>query len=162
MIRRLLSIAVITVMFVACGPSGENNGTSNGDTNGSTDGTNGDTNGATNGDTNGVTDGPVSFADDIAPLMVARCALNGCHVARSQNAFLIDGDTPADVEAALDGVEAGSGNLLIEPGDPSSSEVYIRVAGISRAVMPLSGDELSAAQIQRIEDWIAAGAPYDT
>ncbi len=170
MIRKVVFVGAIA-LATACGPGEDNNGDGNAQTNGATNGTpngatngtpNGATNGAPNGATNGdTTGGAVSFTDDISPLVNESCNNAGCHAAPGQKNFSIDGDTPADIATALDGVASDAGNNLVEPSDPTSSEIYIRVSGMARTQMPLTGGPLEDTQIQMIEDWIAAGAPFD-
>jgi len=51
--------------------------------------------------------------------------------------------------------------LRVKPGDPDNSYLYRKItgaSGITGVRMPKSGAALSAAEIQAIHDWIAAGA----
>ena len=54
--------------------------------------------------------------------------------------------------------------LRVQPGAPDASYLIRKLEGgpnISGARMPLSGPALSASDIQRIRDWILAGALDD-
>jgi hypothetical protein len=76
------------------------------------------------------------------------------------------GGTPGEAAARglrLDsyaGAIAGSesGPVLL-PGDPSSSELIRRLNGASRPRMPFLSYPLTAAEIELVERWIAAGLP---
>lgn len=168
--RKLICAATITLLAAACGPeeNNGNNGDNNGETNAATNnGSNNGANAATNNESNGATNAgsnngaAVSFEMEIAPLVDMNCNKAGCHASPGQAGFAIEGDTPADIAAALDGVMASSSdNQLIDPSAPSSSEVYVRISGMARTQMPLGG-ELGNDDVQLVEDWIAAGAPFD-
>jgi mono/diheme cytochrome c family protein len=92
---------------------------------------------------------PATDFDAVAPLLAARCVV--CHT----------GDA-APLGLRLDSFDAvmkGSGRgAVVKAGDPSGSELARRVRGDSQPRMPLVGDPLTAAEIERIERWIASGA----
>lgn len=57
-------------------------------------------------------------------------------------------------------VMAGSARgPVVIPGNPEASELYWRITGRSQPAMPLGGPPLSPEEIERIRQWIAAGAP---
>lgn len=117
-------------------------------------------------DTGGTTDGMVTFGADIWPLLMAKCSChsNGGTPNDAANGALVF--TMADAYDALVGapsVDVPSMNQ-VEPGDPSESYLWHKVAGTQASVggagmqMPL-GVPLSADDQALIEDWIIAGAP---
>ncbi len=93
----------------------------------------------------------VVFAQDVLPILEASC--HSCHGPEEQMGRLrLDSK-----RLALDGGQSGS---VILPGDPSASELYLRVAGTSdQARMPMGG-ELPPAQIDIIRRWIQQGAEW--
>lgn len=86
----------------------------------------------------------VSFSADIQPILEARCALPGCHVA--------PGAAGLDL-SNYDGFKAG--NVFVEGnGDGSIVVQRIDVGG----GMPPGGPPLDADQVQLFIDWIDEGA----
>jgi hypothetical protein len=72
-------------------------------------------------------------------------------------------DASETYTALLDTVStsnACSGRSIIVPGAPEESLLFMKISGKPPCGnrMPLGGKALSAAQIQMIESWIAAGA----
>ena len=45
------------------------------------------------------------------------------------------------------------GNLLVAPGDPQNSQVYIMITNDA-------GEQFTPETIAIVEDWIVAGTPY--
>lgn len=98
--------------------------------------------------------GEVSFAFDVAPVLLQHCAT--CH----------DADDPAGrlqmvtLETLLRGGESGP---VVDPGKGSSSLIVRKLRGkdIDGQRMPLGKQPLSDAQIATIEKWIAEGARLD-
>jgi len=94
------------------------------------------------------------FKDHIESMFVSHCT--GCHGGQKQKGGLrLDNRT-----MALNGGETGP---LVVAGDPSKSELYIRLT------LPLDDDELmppsekpriSAERIAKVEEWIKRGAPW--
>lgn len=100
-----------------------------------------------------------TFRGNVQPIFTARCATTGCHA----------GATPADalnLEAAV-----AYGNIvlrlpahedehfLIEPFDPSSSHLFLKILGEEEGErMPLGGPPLSDADTESIRRWIIEGA----
>ncbi|GBD07839.1 hypothetical protein HRbin22_00065 [Candidatus Thermoflexus japonica] len=89
----------------------------------------------------------VSFERDIRPIFARACVR--CHGGAA--GLWLD---------RYDRVMAGSarGSVVI-PGNPEASELYRRITGRSQPAMPLGGPPLSPEEIERIRQWIAAGAP---
>jgi len=88
------------------------------------------------------------------------CAFAGCHGGANPSAGL---SLVADrIAGQLIGVTSPtSGMKRVDPGNPEGSYLLKKVrgdAGIRGAQMPLGGT-LSAAEIEKIRAWIAAGAP---
>ena len=97
----------------------------------------------------------VSFANDIAPLLVANC--NGCH---------IDGRRPSgrfnmgNFAMLLRGGDSGP---PLAPGKPAASLIVQKLKGTaSGQKMPAGGrPALADAEIAKIEKWISEGAKFD-
>jgi mono/diheme cytochrome c family protein len=90
--------------------------------------------------------GAVSFANDVLPILQGSCA--GCHSAGGGSAGL-------DL-TSYNGVMAGArGNPVVVPGDANNS---LLVGMVSSGRMPRGGPKLANEQIQKIIDWINAGA----
>ena len=91
----------------------------------------------------------MSFEENLFPILTARCALAGCHVAdgphgldfRTYESFMAGGEHPAFI-----------------PGNAAESPV---VKEITSGRMPPEGPPLSAAEIQRFVDWINQQDPHD-
>jgi len=87
------------------------------------------------------------------------CALSGCHA----------GGTFPELAAGrsydnIVGVSSSEGLKLIEPGDPDSSYLFIKITegpGISGQPMPYGGAPLPDATIDAVRKWIADGALND-
>ncbi|MDA0327817.1 MAG: hypothetical protein O2958_02210 [Gemmatimonadetes bacterium] len=88
----------------------------------------------------------VSFADQIAPILEARCS--ECHSAESSELGLrLD---------SYEGVMAGSDyGTVVEAGDPDGS---LLIEMIESGDMPEDGDPVPADEIELIRTWIAEGA----
>ncbi len=97
----------------------------------------------------------VVFARDIQPLFASRCL--HCH-----------GPDQAEAGLRLDIAEQSSAELpsgvrAIAPGQPKESELLRRVTSTRGSErMPPEGEPLTAKQIEQLEQWIAAGATYET
>ncbi len=96
---------------------------------------------------------PVDFSRDIQPVLAKRCF--ACHGPDTQEAGLrLD-----LVEAATR--ELDSGARAIAPGDVAASEILARITTEDPDLrMPPEGARLSAAQVEAVRTWIAAGAEY--
>ena len=99
----------------------------------------------TTGGGTGATSG-VSFAKDVLPILQRSCTR--CH----------GGSNPRQGMSleTYAGVMKGSSNgAVVVAGDPAKSVMYSLV---NSGAMPQGGTKLSAADIQKISDWIKAGA----
>jgi hypothetical protein len=104
-----------------------------------------------------------SFATDVRPIFVKRCALGGCHsLAARQQGLVLTADSAYD---ALVGRPSrlGRGMPYVTPGKADSSWVVAMIGpdparrlGVSR--MPLASTPLTTNQIATIVNWIDAGA----
>ncbi len=95
-------------------------------------------------------DPKASFEMNLLPILTAKCALAGCHVA--------DGPEGLDLRT-YESFKAGSdqGPIFI-PGNAAESEV---VEEIVSEAMPLGGPPLPAEEIQLFKDWINQQDPSD-
>ena len=84
-----------------------------------------------------------SFEHDLLPILTARCALAGCHVA--------DGPHGLDFRTYESFVAGGEHGPAYIPGNASESEIVEQIAS---GTMPPGGPPLSAAEIQLFVDWI--------
>ena len=105
-----------------------------------------------------------SFVRDVRPILVARCALGGCHTVLSRQANLVlvadsayDAlvNRPARLSPAMVRVKPGSANeswlvAMIGPDDAKRPVT---------ARMPLASTPLTVNQITTIVRWIDGGAP---
>ena len=95
----------------------------------------------------------IDFIRDIEPILQQHCIR--CHGVDERNGGLSFED-----KASLF-AEADSGSRAIVVGEPESSELLKRIRSTDEGdQMPPEGDRLSAQQIQRLSDWIAAGAAW--
>lgn len=101
--------------------------------------------------------GGISFAKEIAPILVANCA--GCH--RSGRPGVERGKLDLTTyENMMKG--ATGGELAVVAGKPEESHMVLRIRGDETPRMPQGNDvSLSDEAIGRIERWIEAGAKLD-
>ena len=85
----------------------------------------------------------ISFKTDIAPMVNTKCALSGCHDIGGHKPYMA---TPGSYEQIVNG---GFVNILI----PKQSILYKEINGDMKENIP------SAADRQKIYDWIRNGAP---
>lgn len=105
----------------------------------------------------------VSYSKDIQSLFNTYCVT--CHQGAGQAGLSLE---PASSYKNLVGVpstESTTGEFRVKAGAPDQSYLLAKLsnaqvaAGGSGAQMPLTGGPLSAAQINLVQQWIAAGAP---
>lgn len=92
-----------------------------------------------------------SFEHNLLPILTARCALSGCHVA--------DGPHGLDFrtyESFIDGGEHGPAYI---PGNAAESEIIEEI--VEGKMPPPPRDPLTAAEIQLFVDWINQHEPKD-
>src|SRR5262245_43889129 len=94
----------------------------------------------------------VSFDSDIRPLL-NRCMQ--CHgPSKARGGLRLDSKGAAT--ATLD-----SGKQAVVPGNPEQSELLRRVGTTEKNErMPPKGDPLTSGQVEKLRNWIAAGAPW--
>lgn len=85
----------------------------------------------------------MTFEQNLLPILTARCALAGCHVA--------DGPHGLDFRTYESFIAGGEHGPAFIPGNAEDSEV---VEQIVSGRMPASGPPLTAAEIQHFVDWI--------
>ncbi|MCB9080704.1 MAG: hypothetical protein H6555_03225 [Lewinellaceae bacterium] len=101
-------------------------------------------------DTTSCPPGVISFTQEILPLLTSNCGFSPCH----------------DSKSAEEGVILVSYETIrkhVSAGNPSGSKLYRSLRGVSgnggEDLMPPRGyQQLTAAQIKLLYDWIAAGA----
>jgi hypothetical protein len=110
----------------------------------------------------------VSFSQNVVVILGTHCAVAGCHYPGSPPYGLIM--TPNQAYANLVGVSSGEepAYLRVDPGNHSDSLIYLKVSAYQTGIAPPGGflnmpppvtmDQLSAAEIQVIADWIDQGA----
>jgi outer membrane protein assembly factor BamB/mono/diheme cytochrome c family protein len=99
-------------------------------------------------------DKPVSFTRDVQPIFAKSCV--ACHKPEKRKGKL-DLTTYAGVMAG------GDTGVLVVPGEPKNSELYIQVIpqdGMA-PLMPEKGEPLTPAQTAIIRKWIEQGAKND-
>ncbi|APW59327.1 hypothetical protein BSF38_00747 [Paludisphaera borealis] len=100
----------------------------------------------------------LSFAQDIAPILVANCV--GCH--REGQPGLNRGKLDLTTfENLMKGTTANKKVVL--PGKPAESHMVLRIKGQEEPRMPQGGNNNGLAEdvIARIEGWVKAGATLD-
>ncbi|MCA9160284.1 MAG: hypothetical protein KDA72_18255, partial [Planctomycetales bacterium] len=96
---------------------------------------------------------PISFRSDIAPILLDNCL--ACHGAK-----LAEGGFRVDSYQEL--LKAGdSGETPIATASDQTSELLRRLECDVSERMPAEAEPLTAEQIDRIKQWIAAGATFD-
>ena len=96
----------------------------------------------------------VSFARDIAPILVENC--KGCHIASRQ----VQGNFRMDTFAQL--LRGGDGGGVIVSEKPDASLLVKKLKGEGGGQrMPAGRPALSAEKIELISTWIREGAAYD-
>jgi mono/diheme cytochrome c family protein len=111
----------------------------------------------------GATAADVRFASTVQPIFDANCV--SCHQsgAAQQGLNLESGSSYA---AIVNHRSTVVDRALVVPGSPGGSYLLLKVLGTQGEVggkgvrMPMGGD-LTAADIQSLRDWIAAGAKND-
>jgi len=96
----------------------------------------------------------VSFANDIAPILVANC--NGCHYGgtRPSGGFAFNNFTGL--------LKGGTSGPALAPGKGDDSLLVKKLLGTAGQRMPAGGRAaLNAEQIQLVKTWIDEGATYD-
>lgn len=90
-----------------------------------------------------IVDAEVSFEQNLLPILTARCALAGCHVA--------DGPHGLDFRTYESFVAGGEHGPAFIAGNAEESEIIEQIVSGN---MPVGGPPLSATDIQLFVDWI--------
>ncbi len=94
-----------------------------------------------------VEEPPVSFKDDIQPILAERCSVQGCHAAPGAGGL--------DLTAYDTFKNGGNGGAAFDAGNGDGSLVVRRIDG---GGMPPIPPPLNADQVQLFIDWIDEGA----
>lgn len=100
--------------------------------------------------------------EEVASFLSTNCAMAGCHNGSSAFVPRIEGGTsatPAQVQAALEGITSGAGAPLVAPNDSANSVIWRRLIGNPSFMPP--GPGLAMDKIQIVQTWIDAGAKYE-
>ncbi|GAF94666.1 unnamed protein product, partial [marine sediment metagenome] len=97
-------------------------------------------------------DKAVSFAKQVAPVLVAQCM--GCHGSKRPRAGL----SMASFNRLMQGGKRGK---AITAGNSADSLLIRKIRGMAGKRMPLERPALPAATIELFEAWIATGAKFD-
>ena len=92
---------------------------------------------------NTIANTETSFEQNLLPILTARCAFAGCHVAGGPNGI--------DLSTYQAFVRGGNDGSIFTPGNAQSSDI---IEEIVSGRMPIGGPRLTDAQIQLFRDWI--------
>jgi cytochrome c553 len=99
---------------------------------------------------------PVDFQHDIRPLLARHCyRCHGPDAAKRQADLRLDSHASATADLG--------GRRAIDLANPPASELLVRLTTGDEALRmppPNAGPPLAAAEIERLQRWIAQGAPY--
>jgi hypothetical protein len=98
-------------------------------------------------------DVPVTFANDIRPIMERSCWT--CHGGTMQLSKL-------DLRSREAALRGGAHGPALVPGNAEQSRIFRAVAHLDAIKMPMQGDRLKDEEIAAIKTWINQGAPWDT
>ncbi len=93
----------------------------------------------------------VDFARDIEPVLRERC--QGCHGARTQMSGL-------RLDNRAGALKGGNSGAVLVPGKSAESRLLLLVSGKDKKVMPPAGPRLTTAEVDRLREWIDAGAVW--
>ena len=95
-------------------------------------------------------DAPTVFQSEIGPLLTQRCV--ACHRDGQEDEALFSLQRRSSVAAAD----------VLTPGDPANSRLLevLEPHGNARPEMPKDGRPLAASEVEKIRNWIAAGADW--
>ena len=89
-------------------------------------------------------DGPISFVNDVVPIINAKCG--SCHVRAARGRY--------DIKS----YKALMGSDSVSPDEPGDS-LFIEV--IEDGTMPKGGKKVSDSELKTLKQWIAEGAKFD-
>lgn len=96
--------------------------------------------------------GAQSLERDLQPIFRKHCY--GCHAANVKMGSL-------DVETYDGLMRGGNQGTILVPGKPAESRLYLTLAGKLDPAMPMGGERLPAADLEKIRKWIETGARPD-
>lgn len=102
-----------------------------------------------------------TFSGNVEPIYNQSCALAGCHSGPVPAEGLnLEQGQAYDNTVLKVSVQDEEGHFLVEPFDPATSHLYLKVAGLEDdgEQMPLGGPALSDDLQQALSDWILEGA----
>ncbi|QIF05197.1 DUF1553 domain-containing protein [Roseimicrobium sp. ORNL1] len=97
-----------------------------------------------------TSEGAVDFSRDIAPILSMHCA--ECHGPNVQKGKV-------SLQSRAHAVGEADWKKAIEAGNPEASLLLRSVSG-SQPEMPKKGPKLTADEVSKLREWIAAGAPW--
>ncbi len=104
-----------------------------------------------------------TFTEVRDQILVPSCGASSCHGAGAGGLQLDDTTTPADLVDVPSTVAAGA--ILVVAGDPAASYLLQKLeadpAAVEGSLMPPPFGGLDPASIERVREWIAAGALDD-
>lgn len=105
----------------------------------------------------------ISFVNQVKPILVASCAIVGCHGGGSASSGLSLGDASWDSVIVAFGFNTGlvyGDSLVVRPGVSDSSTLYLKVTDTVPfgGRMPQGRPPLTLDQQTRLRDWIDQGA----
>ncbi len=95
----------------------------------------------------------VSFAREIAPILIANC--NGCHYSATR----VSGGLQFNLFSQI--IKGGDSGPIVVPSKPDESRIIRKLKGTEGARMPMGRPPLPDSQIQLIKTWIKEGATFD-
>lgn len=108
-----------------------------------------------------VTSAAIDFDTRIQPIFTTSCGFSGCHGgANPKEGLSLEPGQAYDEIVNVPSTRLPEW-LLVKPGDPDASLLYVKIATDNPPIgsrMPLGG-ALSGPDIQAIRNWIAVGAP---
>lgn len=108
----------------------------------------------------GAAEGPLSYAKDVEPIVVAECT--DCHGAKHPKASL--DLSPGRGFGVLSGAKSQQVDMpLLKPGDPAGSYLWLKLAhtatqGKGMPKTMFGAKKLPDAELQLIQRWIVEGA----
>lgn len=113
-----------------------------------------------------ITGGTPATFQAVQTQVFTNCTTSSCHSAvGARGDLVLDADLAYDQLVgvpASNSVAKGKGKLRVKPNDPDGSFLLQKLEAPSAdegALMPSRGAKLTAAQIDLVRRWIAAGAP---
>jgi hypothetical protein len=97
-----------------------------------------------------------SFAQDIRPIILAKgCLGSSCHGTAMQSGLSLGAGNYTDVSTA-----SGNNGAFVIPGNASQSNFYLKTSPSPPfgSRMPLTGNYLSADELEMVRRWIDQGA----